>query len=433
MAAVFAVDVLNDLFTALVLKVDVDVGRLIALSADETAEQQVHVFGCRVDLRHAQAITDHRVGRAAPALAQDALAARPVHDVGNGQKVRRKGQLGNQGQLLFDGLQHLLGCTVAKAPLHTGLRQCPQPTVRRVAGRHDLLRVFVAQLGERKFAGRRHRHTGGQPLRPVQRRQALARTQVRLGIGLQRQATGADRQVEPGGGEHILQRLARPAVHQHITRSHQRQAAERGHPRQHGQPVRILGTVQQLHRDGAAAGFRGHVGTAKPGLEPHGMGKHGLERLPRLRQQQGKTPGQASQERRLRHPALHIRRIGQVVALGRPAPRHADPLRQVAVTTPVLRQQHQVWRGVASQHRAATCRRWRELEMRADDQVQAQRLGGLMRTHHAGQRAFIRQRQRTVATPQRLGHQFSRLGRTGQKTEIAAAVQLSVLRQRVMR
>ena len=40
MAAVLAVDVLDDLFAALVLEVDVDVGRLVALGADEALEQQ---------------------------------------------------------------------------------------------------------------------------------------------------------------------------------------------------------------------------------------------------------------------------------------------------------------------------------------------------------------------------------------------------------
>ena len=39
-AAVLAVDVLDHLLAALVLEVDVDVGRLVALDADEAAEQQ---------------------------------------------------------------------------------------------------------------------------------------------------------------------------------------------------------------------------------------------------------------------------------------------------------------------------------------------------------------------------------------------------------
>src|SRR5487761_2233895 len=83
--AVLAVDVLDHLFAALVLEVDVDVGRLGALGADEALEQQRGLL--RVDLGDTQAVTHHRVGRAASALAQDVVVAGPAHDVGHGQKV----------------------------------------------------------------------------------------------------------------------------------------------------------------------------------------------------------------------------------------------------------------------------------------------------------------------------------------------------------
>ena len=48
-----AVDVLDDLFAPLVLEVDVDVGRLAPLAADEALEQQVHAR--RIDLGDAEA------------------------------------------------------------------------------------------------------------------------------------------------------------------------------------------------------------------------------------------------------------------------------------------------------------------------------------------------------------------------------------------
>jgi hypothetical protein len=44
-AAVFGVDVLDDLFAPLVLEVDVDVGRLVALAGDEALEQHAHARG----------------------------------------------------------------------------------------------------------------------------------------------------------------------------------------------------------------------------------------------------------------------------------------------------------------------------------------------------------------------------------------------------
>ena len=85
-AAVLAVDVLDDLLAALVLEVDVDVGRLVALGADEALEQQRWPARGSTSVTP-QAVADRRVGRAAAALAQDALRARPLHDVGDGQEV----------------------------------------------------------------------------------------------------------------------------------------------------------------------------------------------------------------------------------------------------------------------------------------------------------------------------------------------------------
>jgi hypothetical protein len=43
--AVLAVDVLDDLLAALVLEIDVDVGRLVALDADEAAEEERGAVG----------------------------------------------------------------------------------------------------------------------------------------------------------------------------------------------------------------------------------------------------------------------------------------------------------------------------------------------------------------------------------------------------
>jgi hypothetical protein len=73
LAAVLAVDVLDHLLAPLVLEVDVDVGRLLALAADEALEQQVGARG--IDRRDAQAVADGGVRRRAAPLAQDALAS----------------------------------------------------------------------------------------------------------------------------------------------------------------------------------------------------------------------------------------------------------------------------------------------------------------------------------------------------------------------
>ena len=70
-ASVAPVQVLDDLFAPLVLEVDVNVRRLVALFRDETLEQ--HRSSRRVDLGDADAVTDHAVGSRPTALTQDVL------------------------------------------------------------------------------------------------------------------------------------------------------------------------------------------------------------------------------------------------------------------------------------------------------------------------------------------------------------------------
>ena len=69
--AIFGVQVLDHLFAPFMLKVDVNIGRLIALPADETLEQHTHAG--RVYLGDAQAIADDAVGCGPSTLAQDVL------------------------------------------------------------------------------------------------------------------------------------------------------------------------------------------------------------------------------------------------------------------------------------------------------------------------------------------------------------------------
>ena len=68
-AAVLLVDVLDHLLAALVLEIDVDVRRLVALLADEALEEHVDAVG--IDGGDAEAVADGRVGRRAAALAED--------------------------------------------------------------------------------------------------------------------------------------------------------------------------------------------------------------------------------------------------------------------------------------------------------------------------------------------------------------------------
>jgi len=350
-AAVLAVDVLDDLFAALVLEVDVDVGRLVAFGADETLEEQ-HGVHLGVDRRHLQAVADGRVRGAAAALAQDALAARPVHDVGDGEEVGLVLQLGDEGELVFEHAAHGRRHTRRITPCGTLLRQHAQPAGGGVAIGHDLARVFVLQLGQRERAAAGQHQRVVQPFAAVQPRQARARTQMRFGVGGQRVAARRHRGAQPRGGQHVEQRLARACVHAHVAGGDDGQAGERGHALRELDQQRVVRLHQQRQCQ------RGTV--AEPGLQPQGVSEEGLERIGRRRRrggagrgvdgdrrqhardhQQGQAARQTGEHGRGGHAALQVGHLGAVLALGRAAPADADPLRQVAVTATRHGQHHQ--------------------------------------------------------------------------------------------
>jgi hypothetical protein len=78
LTAIALIDVLDDLFAALMLKIDIDIGRLLALRGDEAGKQKV-MLG-RVNSGDAKHVADGGVGRRPTPLAQNApvLATRTI-------------------------------------------------------------------------------------------------------------------------------------------------------------------------------------------------------------------------------------------------------------------------------------------------------------------------------------------------------------------
>ena len=246
LAAVFGIDVLDDLLAPVVLKIDVDVGRLAALFADEALEQQVRIFGGH--RRDAQHIADDRVGGRAPPLAQDALAARKAHDVVHCEEVHLVLAVRNQRKLLADLCGNPVGHPLRIAAHGPLLCQPGQGLGRRHAGGHGLQWVLVADLAQAESAARCHRERGGQQLGRVDACQAHALAQVALGVGLQGKAAFGHAAPTLHGRDHVLQRLARAGVHVHVARRHQRQAQRRARTLQRGQPQAVVGGQMQLYR-----------------------------------------------------------------------------------------------------------------------------------------------------------------------------------------
>ena len=136
-AAVFLVDVLDHLLAPLVLEIDVDVGRLLALLGDEALEQEVDLLG--IDLGDLEAIADDRIGRGAAPLAQNALGAREADDIVHGEEIGRVVQLG----------RHLeLACRAPRAPSAGAVRIAPPLAL--LGERHQrLLRASRSRRGSR--------------------------------------------------------------------------------------------------------------------------------------------------------------------------------------------------------------------------------------------------------------------------------------------
>ena len=97
-AAISVVDPLDHRLAPLVLEVDVDVGRLLALLRHEALEQEVVAVG--VDRGDAEHVADGGIGGAAAALAEDLLVPREPHDGIHGQEVGRVVELLDELELV---------------------------------------------------------------------------------------------------------------------------------------------------------------------------------------------------------------------------------------------------------------------------------------------------------------------------------------------
>ena len=182
----FCVDVLDHLLAPLMLEIDVDVGRLLALLGNEPLEQQV--AGRRVDRGDAERIADGAVRRAPAPLAEDrrAKAAGEGDDVVDGQEIAREVELLDQLQLVVELGQHLVRDAVAPALPSRPPRSDARDAAAACGPRAPLARIFIAQLVEAEMDGVGEFARRGNRVRPAgeQPRHLLRRLQMPLGIGV---------------------------------------------------------------------------------------------------------------------------------------------------------------------------------------------------------------------------------------------------------
>ena len=106
LAPVLRVDVLDHLLAPLVLDVEVDVGRAVALEREEPLEQETERD--RVGLGDAERVTHRAVRRAPPTLAVDVVHAAELDDLYEYEEVAGETELLDHVELVGDLAHRLL-------------------------------------------------------------------------------------------------------------------------------------------------------------------------------------------------------------------------------------------------------------------------------------------------------------------------------------
>ena len=256
-------------------------------------------------------------------------------DVVDRQEVRLVAQVGNQGEFVLDDRFDFLRHAVRVARLRLLVGRAPQPGGRRLARRHDLLRILVAQFVEREGAALGDRLRLQQQLGGIDARQPVQRPQVTLGVRRQLAPALRQRCLHAHGGQHVVQALAAPRVHLRVAGGHQRQVGRIAHHLQRVQLRRVVDAARQLAGDPARAGMQ----FCQPARFP--LDARGIERLApvALRQQQYQHVVEP------RGVSFEVGRAQSVTALGGLPPCQRHELAQVAVAGACLCEQHELRAG----------------------------------------------------------------------------------------
>ena len=427
LAAEAAVDVLDHFLAALVLEVDVDVGRLVALAAHEAFEQ--HVDACRIHRRDPQAPADGAVGGGAAPLAEDPARACEAHDVVDSQEERGVVEVLDQREFMFDQGAHTIGDAVGM-PLGRPLPGAhAQPGHRRVAIGHEFSWGAVLDVSKiEPRAGRgdglgaieRMRNACVQPLH------LFRRTQEALGIRCQQRACTLERGAVADAAQHVVRHLAFDDVHVGRMGGHHRDPHVLGKHARLPPTVGViaLGRVRERKRD-PAGGATCQVGqrlVERGRRHLHAAARH-HDRVQAIEAAIEVMPVQSRRCGRWRHAGIGImpRASDSVIGCihaGCRAPVAArvperDETAEVGVAGVIHAAEHQVDLLVAS----------RDAQPAGDDRPDAGITCRDMRAHGAGERVAIGDRDGADAECASLLHQFLGLAGPFEETERADDIQ----------
>ncbi len=205
--AVFFVDVLDHLFAALVLEIDVDVGRLVARGRDETLEQQADVFGVGIDFGDAKAEADRGIGRRAAALAEDVFGAGKFDDLIDGQEIRGIFDLGDELELMRQSLHDRSRHAIGIPPLGAFIGEMSERILRGGEALHVLVGIFVGKVFEREgqLLAQRFGFFDGGRIILEQPRHFLRRLEETFGVDGEPPSGLVDQQLLANAGQHVGQ------------------------------------------------------------------------------------------------------------------------------------------------------------------------------------------------------------------------------------
>src|SRR6185312_13494892 len=403
---VFIVDILDHLLPPLVLEVDIDIGRFIALTGYEALEEE-RCAAQRVDGGNSQAVTDAGVRGRPPTLTQNPFAARKSDDVVDGQEVRLVAQIRDELELVLDRGALTRRHALRPAPVRARLRQLAQMTRRSLTFRHELMRILIPQLFQREGTTSGDGYRFLEELARIELREPLALAQIPLAVGIEPPAGLRNGHVVPNCGDRILEPPTGADVHMNIAAGHQRQRQLPADQLQRLEMSAIHPIAKQLDGDPQPP--------AEVLFEPARL--LGIRRLEFMALRPGSRasslPGQPEDETVLEPILLEISACQRVSALGRSPPATRDEPAEPAVATPVGGQCDEL-------------QTTGETQLRADDELQLLPFCRNVSTHDTGNGALVRDRERLVAQLNRLPYELVRMRCPAQEGKVGEAVQLGV-------
>ena len=205
--AIFAIEVLDHLLAPLMLEIDIDIGRLLAILGDEAVEQKLVLR--RIDIGDAETIAYRRVGRTAAPLAQDRridLVAREIDNVLDGQEIARKIHLADQRQFFAQRFGHAIRHPVGIAPASSLPGLFFEIVLRFGAAGIQFFGILILQLIEAEITGVGHGARGFDRMGPwfEQMAHGLWRLQISLGITLKQIARPRHSSLMADRGHYVL-------------------------------------------------------------------------------------------------------------------------------------------------------------------------------------------------------------------------------------